>query len=162
MHHVVKNYNEEDLKLMSAIAAHVATAVENALNFEEARNQLHTEITYLHDAEHRRGGGHLISGDHADPYGTTAYRLSGIQYLSNLPFGDAIGGWAEGSVCGFRTGLADQQAYATLFGMIERQAAMGASVRVFQYLAVMVLVLIPIIALRERPHKGQSSQPMAH
>ena len=32
-----KDYNEEDLKLMSAIAAHVAIAVENALNFEDAR-----------------------------------------------------------------------------------------------------------------------------
>jgi hypothetical protein len=58
--------------------------------------------------------------------------------------------------------LADQQAYATLFGMIERQAAMVALVRVFQYLAVMVLALIPIIVFTERPHKGQSSQTMAH
>ncbi len=33
-----KDYNDEDLKLMSAIAAHVAIAVENALNFEEARS----------------------------------------------------------------------------------------------------------------------------
>jgi formate hydrogenlyase transcriptional activator len=33
-----KNYNVEDLKLMSTVAAHVAVAVENALNFEEARS----------------------------------------------------------------------------------------------------------------------------
>jgi formate hydrogenlyase transcriptional activator len=32
-----KDYSEEDLKLMSTVAAHVAVAVENALNFEEAR-----------------------------------------------------------------------------------------------------------------------------
>jgi formate hydrogenlyase transcriptional activator len=32
-----KDYNEEDLKLMSTVTAHVAVAVENALNFEEAR-----------------------------------------------------------------------------------------------------------------------------
>jgi formate hydrogenlyase transcriptional activator len=33
-----KNYDEEDLKLMSTVSAHVAVAVENALNFEEARS----------------------------------------------------------------------------------------------------------------------------
>jgi len=33
-----KDYGEEDLKLMSTVAAHVAVAVENALNFEEARS----------------------------------------------------------------------------------------------------------------------------
>ena len=33
-----KDYDEEDLKLMSTVAAHVAVAVENALNFEEARS----------------------------------------------------------------------------------------------------------------------------
>jgi formate hydrogenlyase transcriptional activator len=32
-----KDYNEEDLKLMSTVSSHVAVAVENALNFEEAR-----------------------------------------------------------------------------------------------------------------------------
>jgi formate hydrogenlyase transcriptional activator len=33
-----KDYHAEDLKLMSTVAAHVAVAVENALNFEEARS----------------------------------------------------------------------------------------------------------------------------
>ena len=33
-----KDYGEEDLKLMSTVAAHVAVAVESALNFEEARS----------------------------------------------------------------------------------------------------------------------------
>ena len=33
-----RDYGEEDLKLMSTVAAHVAVAVENALNFEEARS----------------------------------------------------------------------------------------------------------------------------
>jgi formate hydrogenlyase transcriptional activator len=33
-----KDYDGEDLKLMSTVAAHVAVAVENALNFEEARS----------------------------------------------------------------------------------------------------------------------------
>ena len=55
--------------------------------------------------------------------------------------------------------LADQQAYATLFGLVERQAAMVALVRVFQYMTVMVLALIPLIFLTKRPHKGESSPP---
>jgi formate hydrogenlyase transcriptional activator len=33
-----KDYDAEDLKLMTTVAAHVAVAVENALNFEEARS----------------------------------------------------------------------------------------------------------------------------
>jgi formate hydrogenlyase transcriptional activator len=33
-----EDYGEEDLKLMSTVAAHVAVAVENALNFEEAQS----------------------------------------------------------------------------------------------------------------------------
>jgi formate hydrogenlyase transcriptional activator len=33
-----KDYDEEDLKLMSTVSSHVAVAVENALNFEEARS----------------------------------------------------------------------------------------------------------------------------
>ena len=33
-----KDYDREDLKLMSTVTAHVAVAVENALNFEEARS----------------------------------------------------------------------------------------------------------------------------
>ena len=33
-----QDYNEEDLKLMTTVAAHVGVAVENALNFEEARS----------------------------------------------------------------------------------------------------------------------------
>jgi formate hydrogenlyase transcriptional activator len=33
-----RDYGEEDLKLMSIVAAHVGLAVENALNFEEARS----------------------------------------------------------------------------------------------------------------------------
>jgi formate hydrogenlyase transcriptional activator len=33
-----KDFDEEDLRMMSTVAAHVAVAVENALNFEEARS----------------------------------------------------------------------------------------------------------------------------
>jgi DHA2 family multidrug resistance protein len=58
--------------------------------------------------------------------------------------------------------LADQQAYATLFGLVQREATMVALVRVFQYLGVLVLTLIPLIALTKRPPKGQTAQPMVH
>jgi DHA2 family multidrug resistance protein len=57
---------------------------------------------------------------------------------------------------------ADQQAYATLFGLVQREATMVALVRVFQFLGVLVLVMIPLIALTKRPPKGQTSQAMAH
>jgi hypothetical protein len=59
-------------------------------------------------------------------------------------------------------GLADQQAYATLFGLVQREATMVALIRIFQYLALLALVMIPLIALTKRPPKGQPSQPIAH
>ena len=90
----------------------------------------------------------------------TSFLVSNISQTS--PSALRLVAGLKGVFAGSGPVLADQQAYATLFGMIERQAAMVALVRVFQYLAVMVLVLIPIIALTERPHKGHSSQPMAH
>jgi DHA2 family multidrug resistance protein len=58
--------------------------------------------------------------------------------------------------------LADQQAYAALFGLVQREATMIALVRIFQFLGVLVLTLIPLIALTKRPPKGQTAQPMAH
>jgi len=58
--------------------------------------------------------------------------------------------------------LADQQAYATLFGLVQREAAMVGLVRIFQYLGVLALVLIPLIALTKRPPKGQSGTIAPH
>jgi DHA2 family multidrug resistance protein len=57
---------------------------------------------------------------------------------------------------------ADQQAYATLFGLVQREAAMIALIRIFQYLGVLALVLIPLIALTKRPPKGQSGTIPPH
>ena len=57
---------------------------------------------------------------------------------------------------------ADQQAYAVLFGLVQREATMVALVRVFQYLGVLSLILIPLIALTKRPPKGHTAQPIAH
>jgi len=59
-------------------------------------------------------------------------------------------------------GLADRQAYAALFGLVQREATMVGLIRIFQYLGVLVLILIPLIALTKRPRAGQSSLPMVH
>jgi hypothetical protein len=58
--------------------------------------------------------------------------------------------------------LADQQAYASLFGLVLREAAMVALVRAFQFLGILVLVMIPLIALTKRPPKGQSGTIAPH
>ena len=68
----------------------------------------------------------------------------------------------KGLYMGSGPGLADQQAYATLFGLVQREAAMVALVRVFQYLGVLALVLIPIIAFTKRPPKSQHSEHLVH
>ncbi len=71
-------------------------------------------------------------------------------------------GGLRGLFAGSGPVLADQQAYAALFGLVQREATMVALVRIFQYLGVLVLTLIPLIALTKRPPKGQTAQPMAH
>jgi DHA2 family multidrug resistance protein len=71
-------------------------------------------------------------------------------------------GGLKGLFAGSGPGRADQQAYTALFGLVQREATMVALVRVFQYLAVLVLVLIPLIALTNRPPKGQATEPMVH
>jgi DHA2 family multidrug resistance protein len=57
---------------------------------------------------------------------------------------------------------ADQQAYAALFGLVQREATMIALIRVFQFLGVLVLTLIPLIALTKRPPKGRSGTIAPH
>jgi DHA2 family multidrug resistance protein len=71
-------------------------------------------------------------------------------------------GGLKGLFAGSGPVLADQQAYAALFGLVQREATMVALIRIFQFLGVLVLTLIPLIALTKRPPKGQSAQPMAH
>jgi DHA2 family multidrug resistance protein len=68
----------------------------------------------------------------------------------------------KGLYVGSGPGLADQQAYATLFGLVQREATMVALVRVFQFLGVLVLILIPLIALIKRPPKGQPETMVLH
>jgi len=71
-------------------------------------------------------------------------------------------GGLRGVFAGSGPGWADQQAYAALFGLVQREATMVALVRVFQYLGMLSLLLIPLIALTKRPPKGPPSQPMTH
>jgi DHA2 family multidrug resistance protein len=74
-------------------------------------------------------------------------------------------GWVgglRGLFAGSGPGWADQQAYAALFGMVQREATMVALVRIFQYLGLLTLLLIPLIALTKRPPRGQAAQPMVH
>ena len=51
-------------------------------------------------------------------------------------------------------GLADQQAVATMFGMVQRQAAMVAFVQSFVLLALMFLAVIPLVLIMKRPPRG--------
>jgi len=77
---------------------------------------------------------------------------------ANRSKGDGIGAASgvagRGLFAGSGPVLADQQAYATLFGLVLREAAMVALIRIFQYLGVLVLTLIPLIALTKRPPRG--------
>jgi hypothetical protein len=46
--------------------------------------------------------------------------------------------------------------------LVQREATMVALVRIFQYLGLLSLILIPLIALTKRPPKGQTALPVAH
>jgi DHA2 family multidrug resistance protein len=49
---------------------------------------------------------------------------------------------------------ATERAYAAMFGMVQRQAAMVSFVGLFQFLGVLFLVLIPLVLLMKRPGHG--------
>ncbi len=59
-------------------------------------------------------------------------------------------------------GLADQRAYASLFGIVQRQAAMRAFVDVFQLLTYAFLLMIPLTLIMKRPKGGGGPGPGAH
>lgn len=58
--------------------------------------------------------------------------------------------------------LADKKACAALFALVQQQASMVALIRIFQYLGVLVLVLIPLIAFTRKPPKSDTPAPLAH
>ena len=56
---------------------------------------------------------------------------------------------------------ATSRAYAALFGMVQRQAAMVAFVGIFQFLGILFVGLIPLVLLMRRP-KGKPVAGAAH
>ena len=84
--------------------------------------------------------------------------VANISQFSPSALGLVVG--LKGVFAGSGPGLADRQAFAALFGLVQREATMVALVRVFQYLGVLVLTLIPLIAFTERPHRGEHSEPI--
>ena len=56
---------------------------------------------------------------------------------------------------------ATSRAYASLFGLVQRQATMMAFVSLFQLLGVTFIAVIPLVMLMKRP-RGRSSAPAAH
>jgi hypothetical protein len=90
------------------------------------------------------------------PYGTNGH-LNRATPLAQSRL--AVG---RGLFAGSGPVLADRQSYATLFGMVLREATMVALTRVFQLLGILALNMLPLIALTKRPPKGQASQPMGH
>ena len=63
---------------------------------------------------------------------------------------------------GSGAGLADQRAYASLFGIVQRQAAMRAFVDVFYLLTLAFLAMIPLILIMRKPKAGAGPGPAAH
>jgi DHA2 family multidrug resistance protein len=51
---------------------------------------------------------------------------------------------------------ATNRAYATLYGMVQRQAAMVSFVGLFQLLGVMFLAMLPLVLLMKRPRAGRA------
>jgi DHA2 family multidrug resistance protein len=49
---------------------------------------------------------------------------------------------------------ATSRAYAAMFGMVQRQAAMVSFVGLFQLLGIIFLVMIPLVLLMKRPGSG--------
>jgi MFS transporter, DHA2 family, multidrug resistance protein len=58
--------------------------------------------------------------------------------------------------------LADQRAYATVFGMVERQAAMRAFVDLFQLITIVFLLMIPLTLIMRKPKSSGGSGPAPH
>jgi len=76
------------------------------------------------------------------------------------PYSPAANATFEGVRAGFLASGADAttattRAYATMFGMVQRQASMVAFVSIFQLLGILFLALLPLILIMKRPtHQG--------
>jgi len=90
----------------------------------------------------------------------THYLVANVTPYS--PLTQSLLGGLKGLFAGSGPAAADLQAYATLFGLLQREATMVALVRVFQYLGVLALILIPLIALTRRPPRAEAATPVVH
>jgi DHA2 family multidrug resistance protein len=58
---------------------------------------------------------------------------------------------------------ASNQAYAAMFGMVQRQAAMMSYIDTFFLLAILFITMLPLILIMKRPTKqGGTAEAMAH
>jgi DHA2 family multidrug resistance protein len=90
----------------------------------------------------------------------TNYLIANVTPYS--PLTQRLVGLGRGVFAGSGPVWADQQAYATIFGLVQQQATMVALVRIFQYLGALALIMIPLIAATKRPPKAQKSEPILH
>lgn len=82
----------------------------------------------------------MLSG-HVDPYSSSATAALDAAKAAFL-----AGGADPTTAAG--------QAYAAIIGMVRRQASMVAFVELFRLLAVLFLLLVPLVLLMRRPHRG--------
>ena len=57
---------------------------------------------------------------------------------------------------------ATTRAYAALFGLVQRQAAMMSFVGIFQLLGILFLALLPLVLLMQRPRRAGAPAAAAH
>jgi MFS transporter, DHA2 family, multidrug resistance protein len=57
--------------------------------------------------------------------------------------------------------LADQRAYAAVWGMVQQQAAMRAFVDLFVFLTILFLAMIPLILIMRKPKGGRGAEAAA-
>jgi DHA2 family multidrug resistance protein len=57
---------------------------------------------------------------------------------------------------------ATDRAYAAMFGLVQRQAAMVSFVGIFQLMGILFLLLVPLVLLMERPKRRPSPEAAAH
>jgi DHA2 family multidrug resistance protein len=55
-------------------------------------------------------------------------------------------------------GLSDQQSIASMFGLVQRHAAMLAFVELFRGLALVFLLMIPLLLIMKKPPKGAKAE----
>ncbi len=57
---------------------------------------------------------------------------------------------------------ATDRAYAAMFGLVQRQAAMVSFVGIFQLMGILFLLLVPLVLLMQRPKRRPSPEAAGH